>query len=429
MVWLVGFVCFLQNKKSIANNQMPQGPGYFEMPGKGRRYSDGKGGIFHNHSGPALNQLGNLDPRKAVNAYMDANPLVTDPVTGKSKPASKPQFSGGVRVQEPSKPGGYYGPGGNPSGSGQDQAQQKPGMGPYQRFTPPPAPAAPPPAPSGRDTSAPVDPNGAGGKGTSMSYAGFMQDIGTPQKIEVRDTFSSENLPGTASYGASFALNSGENQRSFSADAAIAQAVDGRIVPKVTLNAQNLGTMASMAENERQLTPGEGSFSSNPGKLGVMDTSVPKSEGSSEADNLARRAAFLDADNSQQGLRAVEGLQGMMTQGGKNFVRDSSAEDGVREIDQDEYRARRRGGIIPAAKGKAGARLAQSETAASEAPQNVENPAVIGEDGKTEIIDNTTALQGVQSRFTVPTNEIPKNLTGAAGQEYFRKLDAGKLTR
>ena len=332
--------------------------------------------------------------------------------------------------------GGYYGPGGNPDASGQGQVQQSPGMGPYRGITPPPTPTAPaapapsaPPAPSGRDTSAPVDPNGAGGRGTSMSYKGFMQDIGTPQKIEVRDTFSSENLPGTASYGASFALNSGENQRSLGADAAIAQAVDGRIVPKVTINAANSGKMASMFENERQLTPGEGSFSSNPGKLGVMDTSVPNSKGSSEADNLARRAAFLDAGDSLSGLRAVEGLQGMMTQGGKNFVRDSSAEDGLREIGQDEYRARRRGGIIPAAKGKAGARLAQSETAASEAPQNVENPAVIGEDGKTEIIDNTTALQGVQSRFTVPTNEIPKNLTGAAGQEYFRKLDAGKLTR
>ena len=163
----------------------------------------------------------------------------------------------------PSRSGGYYSPGGNPDASGQGQTQQKPGMGPYQGITPPPtltaAPAAPP-APSGRDTSAPVDPNGAGGKGTSMSYAGFMQDIGTPQKIEVRDTFSSENLPGTASYGASFALNSGENQRSLGADAAIAQAVDGRIVPKVTLNAQNSGKMASMLENQRQLTPAEGSF-------------------------------------------------------------------------------------------------------------------------------------------------------------------------
>ena len=57
--------------------------------------------------------------------------------------------------------------------------------------------------------------------------------------------FSSENLPGTASYGSSFALNSGENQQTFGDSMAASQAVDGRIVPKVTLNAGKSGAMAT----------------------------------------------------------------------------------------------------------------------------------------------------------------------------------------
>ena len=81
---------------------MAQQPvGYFDYNGE-QRYSDGKGGIFFNHSGPALNTLGALDPRKWVNSYVDNNPLVTD-ANGKSrvaspssnKPAqSKPAYSG-----------------------------------------------------------------------------------------------------------------------------------------------------------------------------------------------------------------------------------------------------------------------------------------------------------------------------------------------
>ena len=127
-----------------------------------------------------------------------------------------------------------------------------------------------------------------------------------------------------------------------------------------------------------------------------------------------------------QGLRAAEGEMGMISQGGKKFARDSGAESGLREISQDAYSARMGGASMSSAISKSKARL---ETSAPDAPQNVQNPAAICEDGNTEIIDNTQALKGVQGRYTVPPNEIPKALTGAAGQEYFKKLDAGKLPR
>ena len=41
---------------------------------------------------------------------------------------------------------------------------------------------------------------------------------------------------------------------------AAGQAVDGRIVPKVTINSAEMGRMANMLENQRQLTPGEQNF-------------------------------------------------------------------------------------------------------------------------------------------------------------------------
>ena len=34
--------------------------GYVDVPGKGKRWSDGKGGLFHNQFGPSLNQTGNF---------------------------------------------------------------------------------------------------------------------------------------------------------------------------------------------------------------------------------------------------------------------------------------------------------------------------------------------------------------------------------
>jgi len=39
---------------------MAQKAGYFKLPNGEYRYSDGQGGVFHNHTGPWLNQIGNL---------------------------------------------------------------------------------------------------------------------------------------------------------------------------------------------------------------------------------------------------------------------------------------------------------------------------------------------------------------------------------
>ncbi len=49
-----------------------------------------------------------------------------------------------------------------------------------------------------------------------------------------------------------------------------------------------------------------------------------------------------------QALRAAEGEMGLVSQGGRKFMRDPSAEGGLREISRDQYRARMDGGDIEA---------------------------------------------------------------------------------
>jgi hypothetical protein len=73
------------SKKEVGNTSIPNTPGYFDYKGESR-YTDGEGRVFFNHSGPALNTLGNLDPRKYIKGYVDNNPLVTD-ADGKSRVA------------------------------------------------------------------------------------------------------------------------------------------------------------------------------------------------------------------------------------------------------------------------------------------------------------------------------------------------------
>jgi hypothetical protein len=190
----------------------------------------------------------------------------------------------------------------------------------------------------GRGAAAPLDPNNTGARGTSMTYDRFMKDIAPAKEkdgdkpartgFEVRDTFQAENLPGTPAHKEAIDVNSGENEGLSDKNKAASAASKSSMASTPAVNAVLEGAKSAKLEDDRQLA----------------------------LDKLARRRAFLDASDSQRGLRAVEGLQGLVTQGGQNFVRDSSAEGGLRQINQDEYRKRRRGNIIPAAKAKATAR-------------------------------------------------------------------------
>jgi hypothetical protein len=283
------------------------------------------------------------------------------------------------------------------------------GAPPAPILPPPPSPASVAAVPSGRDTTAPVDPNNTGAKGTSMGYNNIISKIEAQRGVTVRNAFEAENLPGTESYGASFALNSGENQRSFGESMAASQAVDGRIVPKVTINSDEMGRMANMLENERQLTPGEQNFGKNQVNLGIADRS---SATSPEARKRASRA-FLDAEDSMSGLRAAEDEMGVVHAAGRKFAKNPDAEGGQVEITKDQYRARMGGSsmaqaikdnpVASAAKSKAGARLAASgagsQTAATEAPSDKQNPFTIGLKDEFTPIDHQSAMHGARANF------------------------------
>ena len=309
-----------------------------------------------------------------------------------------------------------------PEFTGEVNASPTPASTPEPDLTgAPPAPILPPPptsaaVPSGRDTAAPVDPNNTGAKGTSMSFSNVITGIDEQYGGKTRNAFEAENLPGTAGYPSSFALNSGKNQSSFGESMTAGKESGLNISSPAMRSAAGMGYLSAEGENQRQLTPGEGSFAANPQKLGVMDTSIPKSEGSDNSRESARlraRAAFLDpTKDSYQGLRAAELEMGLGVRHGRYFAHNPNAEGGETEISRKAYQARMGGGgmadainnnAIVDAKGKGQARLTQSgaleQTAATEAPSDVENPFVIGEDGKTETIDNTSALHGARNSF------------------------------
>jgi hypothetical protein len=137
---------------------------------------------------------------------------------------------------------------------------------------------------------------------------------------------------------------------------------------------------ASYGRKRGEDNPFAKAFATN--TTGGVDLSAEKTNKDAEDEaRKLRRDAFLNAEGGPlAGLRAVEALQGLASAGGQHYLRDSSVEGGLREILPDEYRERRRGGIIPAAKAKAIARKEQSsakaQTAASKTPQESQDPFV-----------------------------------------------------
>jgi hypothetical protein len=221
-----------------------------------------------------------------------------------------------------------------------------------------------------RSTPAPRDPNNTGAKGTSMGSSSVIGRWKKQYGLKVRNPFESENLPGNASYGASFALNSGENQPSFAESVAAGDAAGLNFTSPALINAVKEGSKSSFLENQRQLTPGEQNFGKDQIDLGIADRS---SATSPEARKRASRA-FLDAEDSLSGLRASEAEMGIVHAAGRKFAKNPDAEGGEMEITKDQYRARMGGAdmasaiknnpAVDAAKGKATARKQQSAAAA-----------------------------------------------------------------
>ncbi len=164
---------------------MAQQPvGYFDYNGE-QRYRDSQGNVYHNHLGPALNSIGNAFGLKSgIKNWTDKqHERLSTKNTGTKNTDSN----------------SYAGPGGNPNSSGQGQAQQKPGMGPYQGHSVPTPTSVTPTVPT-RDV-----PKANGAKGTQTSPGGGMPTL-TAATVAQRlgasniglGAYSSIQLPGTA---------------------------------------------------------------------------------------------------------------------------------------------------------------------------------------------------------------------------------------
>ena len=270
----------------------------------------------------------------------------------------------------------------------------------------------------------PADPNNTGGKGTQMTinpgkpipqmtYESFMRDIGDNLGLNVKDRFVSTNLPGTPGYGESFAADAGEVGRKGvtmedmnELDAIIANGgamVDGRIVPKVTLNAQAEGAAADQRERDRQLTPGN--VDTAQGKRYAAGNSRVKmrdprnrQEDDERFTNFAeqgpdnseltggiseRGRAFLDAPmgSGYGAVRAAHATRGGIRQGNQFFIRDSSQESGLQEVNREQYYS-----VVNDNKS-----LKDVLNVAS--PSSSQNPVVDGGKDGAEVIDDEPTLK------------------------------------
>ena len=272
--------------------------------------------------------------------------------------------------------------------------------------------AAPAPSTNGRDDTR-EGPGGILQSGTKMTYDSFMRDIGGPQKIEVKDRFAGAPLPGTPGYAGTFPLNT-------EGKPAETGTKGGRNLPTATVEAAKDGVVATELENQRTLVPGEELSEGAQTAMGYV----------TNRDSARNRAsaAFLSGKDSLDGLRRSEGQMGVISQGaergmGMKFVRDGSAEGGLRRIDKDQYRRIMDGGDIRQIVDGNPVAVAESGTPEASKPEsrNVpgrafgpgggfgppavepaleQNPVVNNQGEKAEIIDNVgDAMKNSAQRF------------------------------
>ena len=133
---------------------------------------------------------------------------------------------------------------------------------------------------------------------------------------------------------------------------------------------------------------------------------------------LARRRAFLDAEGSMQGLRRSEAVQGMTYAGGKHYIADGKGGDNLVEMgNKDDVRTYK--------SGEEGARAMRDKYVnALTSKDTAEAPLPDSEQQASNVETSPN-----QKPLTVAPSDIPSDLSGAAGEAYLKRLDAGQLTR
>ena len=450
---------------------MPQGPGYFEMAGKGQRYSDGKGGIFHNHLGPALNQLGTLDPRKAINSYVKNNPLETD-VSGKSKVGSGPQ-----KIPSMMTPGVTYGdptptiqPGGRPRG-----AMFMDPVGPA-RLMPGASSFMDPVAPKDADVTQLVNtpgrqilpaeetrevPGSGGivqtGKNLGGGAADFAMSGGVSAAFVPEYANSSFNdllaAQGNQRYTGFNSSQLPETQGNpFSATAPKTQSFNAQ-APGVTGNSiADFGGDESAAFASSRETTANDTFNPNAARIeggssrkpgGSLDEALADTAGinsymskfSSGDQERAANRAFLDTEDSMLALRAKEAVNGVVYAGGQHYISGTSGDDKAIGIDRSQARDISNGNS--SAQSLLAAHINKNKNVSEDTPASFQNPlSVAGSAVKSAFAG------GAQTDFALNNNQgAPQIGVGpvvkpsiienydftkpGAEEDYFKKLNSG----
>ena len=260
--------------------------------------------------------------------------------------------------------GGYYGPGGNPSGSGQGQAQQKPGMGPYQGL---PVPETPEVSAPTRDVQ-----KANGAKGTQTSPGGGMPVLDAATAAQFlqtkgigRGAFSSIQLPGTATNPDSgnvpdaipfngqatsftkntlgaFSATNGQANPALDSSVFTTEFPAGLTSQFSQFGGMSLGNGAPTSapapaqggKGYTEIKPSDPMFAKafgqdladkqnkgNTSRLNeaLSDTASMRGPETQESLMMRANAAFLNAKTAQEGLRAKEAVLGQFHAGGETY--------------------------------------------------------------------------------------------------------------
>ena len=146
----------------------------------------------------------------------------------------------------------------------------------------------------------------------------------------------------------------------------------------------------------------------------------------------AARSAFLNAEDSLSGLQARDAVNDVVYAGGQHYGRDG---DGTFKLDRADARQ--------VASGKAQAqdflksKISTTVDAQKQTPAEAQDPlSAAGSAVKSGFaagaqtdfgLNNNQAASQTGVGPVVPTDQIPKDLSGAAGKKYLADLDAGRL--
>jgi hypothetical protein len=299
--------------------------GWITVPGKGKRWRDTEGNYSNLRPGFGSQTLGatgtaflNMFRGKKERAFPDT---------------FREDYDKDGSYVKPDRSGGFYGPGGNPSGSGMGQAQQSPGIGPYQGHTPGlPRPSQP------ADERTTTNANGVTQTMKAMSSTSTPIDMARSfdslLEAQGNQPFGSNQLPTTAGSpdsnigpvadGQEYANNVGRQGTKGVGPVADGQVYGNMLQGGRVKGDQNIGPVANGQEYAESLGKGGRLSDALNDKAGINSYMEKFSGGDKQR---AASMAFLNAEDSLSGLQARDAVNDVVYAGGQHYGRGALSEN------------------------------------------------------------------------------------------------------